>query len=65
VVLQRQVGETLFFCAMPFFPHYVPDEPWIALEAAQIPVAPVMQSGEKGYAKECRIYSFIPEYVHS
>ena len=38
VVLQHRIDKS--FCAMPFFPHYVPDEPWMALEAAQVPVSP-------------------------
>ena len=48
IVLQHRVDETLSFCAMPFFPHYVPDEPWIALEAAQIPMNPVLQTNAAG-----------------
>ena len=37
VVLQHKVDKS--YCAMPFFRHYVPDEPWMFLEAAQIPVS--------------------------
>lgn len=44
VVLKRQADTT--FVAMPFFPHYVPDEPWMALEAAQIPFAPGPEEAE-------------------
>ena len=38
VVLQHlnSVDGTLSFCVMPFYPHHVPVEPWMALHAAQI-----------------------------
>jgi hypothetical protein len=39
VVLQHQTDGGS--CAMPFYPHYVPDEPWMALGAAQIPFTPL------------------------
>ena len=73
VVLQHRVNGTLSFCAMPFFPHYVPDEPWIALEAAQFPFTPVLQTaytGDSSASGTCNsitttyidsfVYTFIP-----
>eukprot|EP01036_Dinobryon_divergens_P022827 gene22827-biopygen19779 len=39
VVLQHQTDGSS--CAMPFYPHYVPDEPWMALGDAQIPFTPL------------------------
>ena len=53
VVLQQRTAEdNLTFCAMPFFPHYVPDEPWMALEAAKIPFTPESSAvaGNKSWA---------------
>ena len=40
VLQQRTEDNCLTYCAMPFFPHYVPDEPWMALEAVRIPFIP-------------------------
>ena len=47
VVLKHRVDATI--CAMPFFPHYVPDEPWMVLEAANIPFTPASLADNAGY----------------
>jgi hypothetical protein len=46
IVLQHKTNNS--YCAMPFFPHYAPDEPWMFLEAAQLPISPVPQTAGTG-----------------
>ncbi len=52
VVLQHTLDKS--FCAMPFFPHYVPDEPWMSLEAAKIPFIPPPPAVETGNISSTR-----------
>ena len=47
VVLQQRTDATNVV-AMPYFPHYVPDEPWMVLEAAKIPFVPVTHLTDTG-----------------
>jgi len=46
VILKYQTED--IFSAMPFYPHYVPDEPWMALGAAQIYFIPASTSKDTG-----------------
>ena len=48
VVLKHQTDDIV--SAMPFFPHYVPDEPWMALGAAQIEFTPTSTANDTGNA---------------
>ena len=48
VVLKHQTDD--IFSAMPFFTHYVPDEPWMALGTAQIEITPTSTANDTGNA---------------
>ena len=39
-------GVDATFVAMPCFPHYAPDDPWMALDAAKIPNIPATLSAD-------------------
>ena len=65
VVLKRITDGS--FCAMPFFPHYVPDEPWMALEVAQIhfvPTGPVaVETGNNSLVPASHIIHVLYIYI--